>query len=159
MIRTQPDLLSKKYFITQPNPSSPKNRSNSTGWVELGQFWRVVCTPLRRGRTGHLMWGIGFISDCNLTNKLLCITRSQESQLLGSMDHSRFCRRLGRFLTSQIFQLLCSFILFFMCPISKLNWANVCSLGLYYQLCLLIWSFPLNQCPFWLTDHISCGID
>ena len=31
---TQPAI--KKNFITQPNPSTPKNRPNSAGWVEFG---------------------------------------------------------------------------------------------------------------------------
>ena len=31
----------KKKFITQPNPPSPKNRPNLTGWVGSGRFWQV----------------------------------------------------------------------------------------------------------------------
>ena len=36
MTRIQPDPLSKKNFVTQPNPPSPKNRPNLAGWVGLG---------------------------------------------------------------------------------------------------------------------------
>ena len=31
----------KKKIVTQPNPSSPKNRPNLVGWVGLGRFWPV----------------------------------------------------------------------------------------------------------------------
>ena len=31
----------KNIFITQSNPSIPKNRPNSVGWVRLGRFRRV----------------------------------------------------------------------------------------------------------------------
>ena len=47
MTRTQPDPLSKKKFITQPNPPSPKNRPNLAGWVgSVLASWWVGCTPL-----------------------------------------------------------------------------------------------------------------
>ena len=36
----------KNFFVTQPNPPSPKNRPNSASWVRSSQFWRVGCTPL-----------------------------------------------------------------------------------------------------------------
>ena len=34
MTWTQPNLLSKKIFITQANPPSPKNQPNLASWVE-----------------------------------------------------------------------------------------------------------------------------
>ena len=36
-----PTRYQKKKFVTQPNSPSPKNRSNPTGWVGSGRFWRV----------------------------------------------------------------------------------------------------------------------
>ena len=41
MTQTQPDPLSKKNFVTQPNPPSPENRPNPVGLVGSGRFWRV----------------------------------------------------------------------------------------------------------------------
>ena len=31
----------KIFFVTQPNPPSPKNRPNPSGWVGSGRVWRV----------------------------------------------------------------------------------------------------------------------
>ena len=47
MTQTQPDLLLKKIFVTQPNPPSLKNRPNPTRRVgsSLAGRW-VFCTPL-----------------------------------------------------------------------------------------------------------------
>ena len=41
MTQTQPRPTIKKKFVTQPNPLSPKNQPNPTGWVGSGWFWRV----------------------------------------------------------------------------------------------------------------------